>query len=377
LLAHPTRFLSTIQLGITLVGVLAGAFGAVTIAARLALRFESVPWLGQAAQPVAFAIVVVGVTYLSLVFGELIPKRIALSRPEHFAMRLAPGVRRLATIARPLVTLLAGSTEMVARLLRIRAAPTHAVTEDEIRAMIDRGTLTGAVEPAERDVLDRVFRLGNRTVAAVMTPHPDLVWLDRNDSASVIRDQICGSPGSHYPVIRGGRDNVLGQVLRLRDVDLDAALRPAVFVPAVMPALAVLDRLKESPTGAALVIDEYGSVQGLVTADDLLEEIVGELPEAVAASEPEVVRRPDGSWLLDGAIAADELKGILELEQLPGEPDRSYGTLGGLVMAELGRVPSAGDSITCGRWRLEVVDMDGRRVDKVLASVTSSPPQVP
>lgn len=380
LLAEPSRFLSTIQLGITLVGVLAGAVGAVTIGERLAAPLSTVPLLGASARPVALVTVVVAVTYLSLVLGELVPKRIALSRPERLAIRLVPALRRLATLSRPMVTILAASTDAIARLLRIRPAE-HGITEDEIRGMIDRGTLTGAVEPEERDVLERVFRLGNRSVGSVMTPHPDLVWLDRDDPPTEIVRRLSDTPRSHYPLIRGDRDDVQGivhardlliQVLDGNAVDLDAAVRPAVFVPAVMPALAVLDRLKESVTGAALVIDEYGSVQGLVTAEDLLEEIVGELPATLATIEPEVVRRPDGSWLLDGAIPADELKLVLGLERLPGEPDRSYDTLGGLVMAELGRVPTEGDAVTCGRWRLEVVDMDGRRVDKVLASVATT-----
>ncbi len=377
LLATPSRFLSAIQLGITLVGVMAGAVGGATLAVRLADALGALPPLAPYADAIGVAVVVVAITYASLVLGELVPKRLALSRPERIAALAAPWMQRLARLARPAVAILSASTEAAARLLRIRAPAPPTVTEEEIRRLIERAAVSGAVQPVEREIVERVFRLGDRSVSTVMTPHPDMVWLDLENPEDDQVRRLVTSGHSRFPVVRGGRDNVVGmlhtqdllaQHLAGRPLDVETALRPALFLPETMPALGVLEQFREARSNAALVLDEYGSLQGIVTAADVLEGIVGELPERRTRDEPEVFQRQDGSWLFDGAVPIDELKLRCEVATLPGEEERRYETVGGFVMAYLGRVPDTGDAFEWAGYRFEVMDMDQRRVDKVLVT---------
>jgi putative hemolysin len=372
----PGRFLATIQVGITLIGILAGAIGGVTLAARLDPVLTRLPVIGANSRSVAVGLVVVGITLVTLVMGELVPKRIALIHPERIAARLAPLMRRLARLASPFVQLLNACTEGVTRLLQVRAPSEPPVTEEDIRGLIHRGTVLGVFEPAEREMVERVFSLADRTVGAVMTPYPDVKWLDVADEPAAVAATVTDSGHSRFPVVRDSRDHVLGiagakdllrQALAGQTLNVAAVVQPALLVPAVTPVLLVLERFREEQTTVALVIDEYGSLQGMVTATDLLEALVGELPEATAKPAPlEVVRRRDGSWLLDGALAVDEVRLLLGVADLPGEPERHVGTLGGLLMAELGRIPAEGERVEWRGWTFEVVDMDGRRVDKVL-----------
>lgn len=382
----PSRFLSTVQLGITLIGILAGAIGGVTLAARLDPLLAPLPVIGPSSRTIAIGLVVVGITLVTLVMGELVPKRIALIHAERVAVRLAPLMQRLACLASPFVRLLTIATETVTRLLRIRGPAEPTVTEEDVRTMIHHGTVTGVFDPAEREMVERVFSLADRTVGAVMTPYPDVQWLDVTDEPAAAAAAVIESGHSRFPVIRESRDHVVGiacakdllrQCIGGRILDVAAAVQPALLVPAVTPVLVVLERLREKQTTVALVIDEYGSLQGMVTATDLLEALVGELPEATAKPALlEVVRRRDGSWLLDGALAVDEVRLLLGLPELPGEPERRVGTLGGLLMAELGRIPAEGERLDWRGWSFEVVDMDGRRVDKVLVIPPSQPVEV-
>jgi putative hemolysin len=374
---NPNQFLATIQIGITLVGILAGAFGGVTIAEELAIVLGRITWLAPYSHPLSVALVVLVITYLSLIVGELVPKRLALNNPERLAMAIAAPMQTLSRVAYPAVHLLGLSTEFLLRSLGIRPSTEPPVTEEEIRALIEQGTQAGMIEEAEQEMVERVFRLGDRRVSAVMTPRTEIVWLDHEASAEEIRRTITESVHSRFLVADGSLDNVLGvvhakdllaHVLASQVVNLEATLEQPLYVPESMRALQVLELFKQSGTHVALVIDEYGGIQGLVTPSNILEAIVGDLPEAGEQVEPLAVQRPDGSWLLDGMLPVDEFKDLFDLDELPGEDQGIYQTLAGFVIMQLGRIPAATDSFVWEQLKIEVVDMDGNRVDKVLVT---------
>jgi putative hemolysin len=378
---NPNQFLATIQIGITLVGILAGAFGGVTIAEELAIVLGGITWLAPYSHPLSVALVVLVITYLSLIVGELVPKRLALNDPERLAMAIAAPMQILSRVAYPAVHLLGLSTEFLLRALGIRPSTEPPVTEEEIRALIEQGTQAGMIEEAEQEMVERVFRLGDRRVSAVMTPRTEIVWLDHEASAEEIRRTITESVHSRFLVADGSLDNVLGVVhakdllahmLASQALNLEATLEQPLYVPESMRALEVLELFKQSGTHIALVIDEYGGIQGLVTPNNILEAIVGDLPEAGEQVEPLAVQRPDGSWLLDGMLPVDEFKDLFDLDELPGEVQGIYQTLAGFVIMQLGRIPAASDSFVWEQLKIEVVDMDGNRVDKVLVTPTDN-----
>ncbi len=371
----PNKFLSTIQIGITLIGVLAGAFGGATLAVRIEVQFQLVPWLADHAGIAAFGVVVFAITYLSLVVGELVPKRIALSHAEAIASAMAPAMRTLSKASSPVVSLLGLSTDLVLRAFGFKPTAEPPVTEDEVKRMIEQGTQVGVFEPSEQEMVERVFRLGDRNASVLMTPRPAVIWLDPDEPAEEIHRKLTATNHTHYPVAEGQIDRVIGLVnakdllsqnLSCRPIDLRSVLRPALFVPESMSALDVLERFKKKRSRVAVVIDEHGGFQGLVTTSDILEAIVGDIPMPNESAEADVIRREDGSWLVDGKLLADELKEVLGLDDLPFEEENVYETLGGLVMAALGRIPVSGEHFDWGGFRFEVVDMDGHRVDKVL-----------
>ena len=373
---EPNTFLSTVQVGITLIGVTMGAFGEAAIADDIAVYFAQYNWLAPYSQGIAIAIVIVGITYLSLIIGELVPKRLALHHPERIARRIAIPMHLLSRAAHPAVRVLSGSTEFVLRLLRIRASNEPPVTEEEIKSMIDIGTRAGVFAKAEQDLLKNVIRLADRTMGMLMRPRVDIAWLDLEDPIEENKRKIVSQPHSRFPVVRGGEENVLG-IVKAKDllahvfaglpIDIAAAMTPPLHVPETMSPLRLLEVFKSSPHDMALVVDEYGDIKGLVTLNDLLEAIVGDLPSlAGEAAEPKIVRRDDGSWLLDGMLSAEELKEVLNVERLPDEEDGSYETLGGFFMMKLGRVPTIADHFEWNGFRFEVVDMDGNRIDRVL-----------
>jgi putative hemolysin len=371
----PNQFLATIQLGITLVGIMAGAFGGATIAEELAGVLEQVPFLAPYSEVIGVGIVVLTITYFSLVIGELIPKRLGLNNAERVAARLAPFMQALSRLASPLVRLLSLSTDLAMRLLRVRPKQETPVSEEEIKLLLQQGTRAGAFEPAEQEMVEHVFRLGDATVKALMTPRPEVVWLDLDDPAEDARRVVATRGHSRFPVARGELDHVLG-VVYVKDLladgldgqpfDLEANLRPALYLPETVTALEAMEQLRMNHTDAALVIDEYGGFEGLLTVEDILEAIIGDIVAPGEPVEPEAVQREDGSWLLDGTLPIDEVKDLLGIDSLPHEGSQ-YQTLGGFVMLCLGRIPSAGDHFSCCGWRFEVVDMDRLRVDKVLA----------
>ena len=371
----PNRFLSTVQVGITLIGILTGALGGATIADKLALYVELIPGLAPYSQAIAFGMVVLTITYLSLIVGELVPKRLALNNPERIAASVAIPMRVLAAGAYPVVHLLSASTDLVLRILGIGPSTEPQVTEEEIKVLIEQGTEAGTFEEAEQDMVQRVFRLGDRPVNALMTPRPDIVWLDLEDSAEENRHKMMDSCHSRFPVCQGGLDNVLGvmhvtdllaRTLSGQPLDLTISLRQPVFVPESTRGLKILELFKQTGIHVALVVDEYGVIQGLVTLNDVLVEIVGDVPSAGELEDPQAVQREDGSWLLDGMLPVDEFVELFDIDELRGDHQGSYQTLGGFVMTHLGRIPAAADHFEWEGMRFEVMDMDGNRVDKVL-----------
>jgi putative hemolysin len=379
---HPDRLLATVQIGITLIGTLAGAIGGATLSRRLAAWLAAVPLIAPYADAIAFTLVVVTLTFLTLVIGELVPKQLALHSSERLAMLMAGPMRALSKLAYPLVRVLAGSSNLIVRMLGIRPGTEPPVTEDEIKGLIEQGTQAGVFEEAEQEMMEGVFRLGGQRVGALMTPRPDIDWVDLDEPVEVIHDQILNSHRSRFPVAQGDLDRVLG-ILHVKDLlvqgfscepmDLRKVLRNALFIPESAEALQALEQFKETGEHFAVVTDEFGSVAGVISHTDILEAIVGELPAKGEPGEPEVLRREDGSWLMGGALSIEEMRDHLELDKLPDEEEGTFQTVGGFVMARLGEVPSVGDRFEWGGFRFEVMDMDGRRVDKIL--VTVLPPE--
>jgi putative hemolysin len=374
----PNRFLSTVQVGITLIGILAGAFGGATLSDSIAEAISQIPLplIANSSHAIALVMVVVGITYLSLIIGELVPKQLALGNPEAIAASVAIPMRRLAKITSPIVHLLSASTEMVLKLLRVDTSNSEPlVTEDEIKVLIRQGTEAGMFEVAEQDMVERVFHLGDQRVSALMTPRFEIVWLDLNDPAEVNRQKMVGSHHSRFPVCQDNPDNVLGVVnvtdmlaasLTGQPIDFTVLLRQPLFIPESTRALKVLELFKQSGTHIALVVDEYGVIQGIVTLNDVMEVIIGDLPFADQPQEAPAVQREDGSWLVDGMFTIDRFKELFDLQDLPGERWGNYQTVGGFVITYLGRIPTAADYFAWNGFRFEVMDMDGNRVDKVL-----------
>jgi putative hemolysin len=369
----PGRMLSTVQIGITLIGIVAGAFGGARLATPLAAALAEVPVLAPVSAELAYALVVAAITYLSLIAGELVPKQLALRAPERIAAFVAPTVDLISRISTPAVWLLESSSRLVLRLLGSEAASRETVTEEEVRMLIAEGTRAGVFHRQEQQMIERVLRLADRPVRGIMTPRVELVWLDVEDDPDEIARIIRESGHSRFLVGKGSLDDVLGvvHVRRLLDVclagekfDLQMAVRPIPVVPDTMRVARALETLRQARVSMALVVDEYGEVEGIVTAEDVLEALVGDMPERRLDEEGAIVRRADGSMLMDGMLAVDEVKLALDLEELPDEED--YHTLAGFVLAQLGRVPAEGEVFTYGGWRFEIVDMDGKRIDKVL-----------
>jgi putative hemolysin len=381
LAGDPGRFLSTVQIGITLIGILTGAFGGPSLGSYVAHGLARVPFLGRYSEALGLGLVVVAITYLSLVIGELVPKQLALGNAEGIAGRVARPMQLLSGLAAPAVWLLSASTALVVRLLGVRPAAGPAVTEDEIRLLIEQGTAAGVFHEAEQQVVERVFRLGDRRVADLMTPRPRVVWLDVAAPPEAARRAMAASPHHFFPDCRGDLDHVVG-VVSVKDlwaraaadepVDLAALARPVLVVPEGTPAFKALEAFRRAGASLALVVDEFGGIEGLLTLTDLLEALVGDFP-AAPGGEPRAVRREDGSWLVDGLLPVDAFR-----EAVPAvgvDPGRvEYQTVGGLVLARLGRIPRAGDRFEWGGLRFEVVDMDGNRVDQVLVTPAAGRP---
>ena len=382
LLEEPTRFLSAVQTGITLVGVFAGAYSGATLAQPLSVWFQRFPLLAPYAYPIAIALVVAAITYLSLVIGELVPKRIAMNNAEGIAAFVARPMTIIARVGSPLVWLLRVSTEGILRLLRVPLSPNNAVTEEEVKTMIAEGTEGGVFHEMERDMIDGVLRLADRSVRSVMTQRLEVIWLDPRDSPEDIRSEIIDSGHSRFPVARGTLDefegiiqakDLLDQMMRGGTIDMTVALLQPLVVHDKTPVLRLLDMFRTSLVHMAVVVDEYGSVEGVVTPTDILTAIAGDLPEGSDMEEQEAVQRADGSWLVDGMMAIDDAARVLGKSDMRADGD--YNTLAGFVLAEVEHLPVAGESFEWESLRFEVVDMDGRRIDKVLVTPIEQRPQ--
>ena len=370
---EPARFMATVQVGITLVGVLAGAFGGARLSAVLAVWIARMPALEPYAEGLALALVVAAITYFSLVLGELVPKQVALTHPEKIAAAVAGPMYALSRAAHPMVSLLTFSTQAVVRVLGIRKSNEAPVTEEEIAVLLEQATQAGVFHEAEQDMVERVFWLGDQQVGSILVPRPRMVWLDLADPLDVNREKMLAHPHARFPVCEGGPDRPVGMVavkdlwaeaLAGRPLDLRAALKQPLYVPATTRALKLLEQFREGGVHMALVVDEYGGIQGLVTHRDIMEEIAGE----VGPNDPQVVRRDDGSWLVDAGMPVDDFRDELGLDERREHDRGGYRTVGGLVVTALGRFPSPGDHVDVDGLRIEVVDMDGYRVDKVLVS---------
>jgi putative hemolysin len=370
----PHKFLSAVQIGITLVGVLAGAFGGATISDLLAERLATVERLRPYAHALSLALVVGGITYLSLLLGELVPKRLALQNPERVAVMVAPTMQAVSRVTGPLVGLLTFSSNLVLRLIGVRPSNEPPVTEEEIRLMVEEGTRAGIFRRAEQEMISSVFRLDDRLVRDLMTPRHEIQWLDVTDPVEETKRRILQARFSSYPVCREDLDHVLGIALTknlLRDVlagqplSLEKHLQKARFVPENARVSGVLAQLKRLGEHIVLVIDEHGGIQGLVTEHDLFQAIVGDVASDVDLDRPRAVQRRDGSWLIDGLMPFDEVSALIGGPPVTEEMRHVFQTLGGFVMTEVGAVPEAGQAFEWAGYRFEVLDMDGLRVDKV------------
>jgi len=372
----PTRFLSTVQVGITSIGILNGIVGEATLAKPLASMLQRLGIGAETSALGATALVVIGLTYLTIVIGELVPKRLAQLHPEGIARFLARPVGILASLTRPFVWLLSASTERILRLLGAAGSGSTALTKEDIQAMLREGSRTGLIEQDEHAMVRNVFQLDERQIASLMTPRSEIVYLDLAEPLAKGMAELIDSNHSRFLVCRDGLDDVLGIITAKRLLRLHIAgsmdsiqehLQPVIYVPESLTGLSLLQQFRESGVQIVIVVDEYGEILGLITLQDVLEALAGEFrprdPEDVWA-----VMREDGSWLLDGLIPVPELKDRLSLRHVPGEDTARYNTLAGMLMWVIGKVPRTGDIAQWEQWRFEVVDIDGHRIDKVLAS---------
>ncbi len=378
LAADPGRFLSAVQIGITLVGIINGAYSGTSFGAILDEHFERWGMPSRFAEPLGFGLVVLVVTYLSLIVGELVPKQIALRNAENIACAVAPMMTVVSRVASPAVTLLDASSKLVFRLLGIRPDLESKVTEEEIRTLIAEAETAGVLEGEERRMIAGVMRLGDRAVRGIMTPRTDVDWIDATSSEDDIRARLISTPHSRLPVGDGSADTMIGvvqtrellaSILSGRGCDVRGLVRKAPIVPETLDALDALSVLRDAEVPMALIHDEYGNFKGVVTPADVLEAIAGVFRSDIEDSEPYAVERDDGSWLLSGAMPVDEMSERLGIV-LP--VDRSYQTVAGYVLAQLQHLPKVGEHVTVGTWRFEVVDLDGRRIDKVLVARAST-----
>ncbi len=370
---NPVDFLSVVQIGVTLNSILTGAFSGATLTESLGARLNEIEGIAPYGEPVALAITVTGVTYLSLVIGELVPKRIGLAFAESIAVRVSWFMQAFARVVAPVVWLLRLSTDSILRLFRLEKGQGGSVTEEDVKDMIAQGTRMGVFKQTEKTMLESVMRLADRSVRTIMTPRIDVDWLSLEnefyENIKIVRE----SGYSRFPVVKGDREEIVG-IIRAADlldramndkpIDIKALLQPPLIVPDTTPVLRLLDHFKQAGQPLAVVIDEYGSVEGLVTVMDVLESIIGDLPETKEERDEQPVRREDGSWLVDGMTPIDEIETLIGLKNM--RDGEAFHTVAGFMIDRLGRIPTNGDVFVWNKARFEVVDMDGRRVDKML-----------
>ena len=374
--AEPDRFLSTVQIGITMIGVGTGALGGAALAEPVGGWIANIPGVGAAtAESVAVIVVVVMITYLSLVVGELVPKRVALKKAESMASLMSRPLKVMAAVTAPIVTVLAWSSDIVLRIIGQHGGDEPTVTEDEVHHLLREAREAGVFEQAETQMVAGIFDIGDRTAGELMTPRHRVVFLDAAEPDEINLALMEKSTHSHYPVCEGSTDNVIGTVstralwqqsLRHEPFDLRGAMMEPQFAPEIAPVLNVVEQMRTTGTRDAIVVDEYGGVTGLITLSDVLSDVIGELGEYTNTGIKGSTLRSDGSWLLDGNFPAHETRELLDIKELPGEEDGYFETVGGFVMSQLGRIPEAGEYVEIEGYRVEVIDMDGHRIDKLL-----------
>ncbi|MCB0101664.1 MAG: HlyC/CorC family transporter [Anaerolineales bacterium] len=371
LIDNPNIFLSAVQIGITLIGVFSGAVGGATIAGQLGDALKNVPYIGVYSESISLTLVVLTITVLTIWLGELVPKRIGINSPERIAQIVSGPMFLISKIFSPFIALMSNATNFVLRILGVNPTTEPPITEEELQLLIDQGTQAGVFEESEQDMVEGVFSLGDQRVYSLMTPRTEVVWLDVTDTVEDVLEKIASCSYSRFPVREDSLESIVGIVksrdllvtaLSGKELQLKELVKPAIYVPETMLASRALEILKEKNTELLLVVDEFGGMQGLLTINDILEEIVGEME----GEEPQATQRQDGSWLLDGMLEVDEFKEIFEVSELPHENE--YETLSGFVMTSLGRMPQTTDHFEWNNLRFEVMDMDGRRVDKVLVT---------
>ena len=378
----PSTFLSTIQVGITSVGILAGAIGEAAYAEPLAEWIGGFALLAPYARALALGAVVAAITFLSVVIGELVPKRLALLRPEVIAAFIARPMSQLARIARPVVWLLAASSDVLLRLLQAARPPEPPVTDEEIEVLMRQGAEAGVFHRSERAIVANVLRLDEQRIGAIMTPRADIDTIDLDEPADEVRRQLTACPHHRAVVVRGGFERVLG-VLHIGDLlapaldgqplQIEEIVRPPLYVPESVTTTKLMELFRKAHAQFALIVDEYGEVQGLVTLTDVMQAIVGEIPAEGPVAEEDAVRRDDGSWLIDGAVSIERFRALLEADTLPGEDDGAFNTLAGFALHQLGHIPTVGERFEAVDMRFEVVDMDRTRIDKRLVSRLPAP----
>lgn len=371
---HPDTFLSTVQIGITLIGILTGIFSGENIKDDVLAFLGRFPALAPYANAIATTIIVIFVTYLSLVLGELVPKRIGLSNPERIAKSVAGPMKVISIITHPFIVLLTKSTGLITSLLRIKTNESQ-VTEEEIKAMINEGTEHGAIEEAEQEIIERVFHLGDRNITSLMTHRSDIVWFDISDTEASIREKIMEDPHSIYPVCEGQIDEIKGFV-SLKDMYVSNDLtqfkhlmRPALFVPENNTAYQVLEKFKQAKAHSCFVVDEYGTLLGMITLNDILEAIVGDINEP-DYEDYEIVEREDGTFLVDAQLPFYDFLRRFEKTEWMNEGEHEFDTLAGFLLHELEHIPVTGETMEWKGFRFEVIDMDGHRIDKILVSIS-------
>ncbi|MGL5206605.1 MAG: hemolysin family protein [Acidaminococcaceae bacterium] len=371
----PTPLLSTVQVGITLIGIFTGAYGGATIAQALVVHLKPLPVVGPYAASVSMAIVVAAITYVSLIIGELVPKRVALNNPEPIAIIISRPMRFLSKVFMPIVKLLSISTEVVLKLAGVKKPTDAGVTEDEIKIMLAEGTLMGTFEETEKDIVDRVFRLGDMRASALMTPRTQIDWLDLERDNEYLWKVITESPHSKLPVARGSLDEIVG-IVYVKDLldsrcsdklPIEENVEQPLFVPRSLRAFKLLEQFQQSGTHVAFVMDEFGGTMGLVTLHDILEHLVGELPEE-EGGDKSIVKRDQNSWLIDGLLPIEDFKEFFDVDEMPGEDKDHFQTLGGFVTSFLGYMPKTGEKFEWADMRFEIVDMDRMRIDKVIVT---------
>ncbi|MCX7231713.1 MAG: hemolysin family protein [Burkholderiales bacterium] len=382
---EPSAFLSTIQVGITTIGILSGVVGEGLIAAPIAAWLSQYEVLAPYAKGFSVALVVLIITYLSVVIGELVPKRLALLAPERIASVVARPMVWFAGFARPLVVGLSASSNLLLRLIGARGTDEPPVTDDEIKVLMEQGAEAGVFHQSEQAIVSNVLRLDDQRIGAIMTPRMDIFAIDLDEDDAMVRGSIAESPHSRVVVCRGGLEHILG-VLRIADLlkpalqgaplDVERHLTPPLFLPETISTTQLLESFRRERVQFGLIVDEYGDLQGLVSLTDVLTSIVGDLPEQDDPTDTDLVRREDGSWLVDGSVGLERLKQVLEIDELPEQDERGFHTVGGFAMHSLGRIPTVTDHFEASGYRFEVVDMDRNRVDKVLVARLPDPQPV-